>query len=620
MSLKRYNHPRDTTTSHEGKKAVKLASEAHQAEDAKTHERFGSHTLMLAPPNITQVYDNKYIKASVVQGRQRQDVKLGIDTCVVCGTAPKNMIKCPHCQKVLYCSPEHRKYDRNVHHQVCEYLHMIAEDETFVAQFPNVNEFIWTQLRHDFIPNAEETTDQQVPLIAQRVQVELPTSRWNWEMLLFEPLRRRFPDKVRETMEIYTSHPRIVLDDEGNCVEVMTQAASSGAEDTTKPASDDSSKVFYFGNWNALVAERKSPGEEWQLPPSALVTRSCLRFTTAALTNPMTIAHVIATNAALSAQVRRQLIPEEGSTNQFDRTLTIHVIGASEHECDPSRLPFWSALPIALSKQLNLTLASCGEKPSWYIQILFVGLEMPRALFEHELPDLELSPHLRFAFCEGSYDLCVETLDSVTSARVGMSPPPTIPTPPPNTASKGGKLGTGTTGSRQTPTNDNATSKQSPRFAFYGKDHGFSLSWGYPTLMCGFQMGLTVPEYSWKRALTAMDRMAHSSRWTRYSKLADNQEIKESTASEGHLTQLSSMPSGSIQHQERQIFLLTTSSSEEEAVLESQKLSAGHRFSAIFIAKPNPVRSLQPLQSGTLGNDVWSKNVARSLYQLSTLY
>lgn len=58
-----------------------------------------------------------------------KDSFLGIDCCAVCAKE-QNLIDCPKCQKISYCSKSHLKLDEKVHQQVCPFLCQINEDES----------------------------------------------------------------------------------------------------------------------------------------------------------------------------------------------------------------------------------------------------------------------------------------------------------------------------------------------------------------------------------------------------------------------------------------------------------------------------------------------------------
>lgn len=62
------------------------------------------------------------------EAKDDQESFLGIDCCAVCGKK-KNLIDCPKCEKISYCSNKHMEKDHDVHEKVCHFLKMVSEDE-----------------------------------------------------------------------------------------------------------------------------------------------------------------------------------------------------------------------------------------------------------------------------------------------------------------------------------------------------------------------------------------------------------------------------------------------------------------------------------------------------------
>lgn len=583
-------------------------------------------------------------------------------------------------------------------------------------------------------------------------------THWTWESVLFAPMRL-----AARTNEGPLPAPRLATMGgaaTGNCdASANDSSSSSSSRNNNSSSSDggggDATGAIDIPAATAALLARPAGSLAWAAAAPAQ------RALTARFCCPLTIAHAIARDAGLEAGVRAVLCGEEKSdaetatetetasasasdskaemgyvagVDKPARTLLLHVIGAADLETVAETVAYWSALPQAVARLLDLPLeqmpllqhnnrnikdnkdnndnkssdaansdvklgshkdksknnnrdkgsnksmgdgseadadaaelsrfaATVSSSVDWRIRIIFIGPEIPDrpatspstssqdncasssssslsqspTVFSTLLP--AGSPHLELAFYRGTYDAFLGYLDSA------LSPLPQSlrgPTPIAPQQKKKNPL-------VSTPSDEPAPLAKGP---VAGTGSTFSLWDARPDLIAGFQMGLTVPEYDWGQTLTCLRGISGTSRAKKHvmaklweqkfpgatAKARQNaiaavaasppmQPQPQQPLSEGEeafALQLGrrgvSNDCAALSDEARRRWVLTTSSSSEEALKEADILTGQCGCEARSKAVLNPFAALQPLQSATLGNDVWYKNAFVSLYNTGTLF
>ncbi|KAG1678254.1 hypothetical protein FOA52_013874 [Chlamydomonas sp. UWO 241] len=107
-----------------------------------------------------------------------------------------------------------------------------------------------------------------------------------------------------------------------------------------------------------------------------------------------------------------------------------------------------------------------------------------------------------------------------------------------------------------------------------------------PDVYVGYNMGVTCPDYDWASTLSAMELAA------------------------------AGRDGGGGAGQHAPIPLVVTSNTHAEAQMEDDVFSGGCGWRARLAVTPNPFVSLELMQSGTLGNDVYRKNAWLAVYDV----
>jgi hypothetical protein len=154
---------------------------------------------------------------------------------------------------------------------------------------------------------------------------------------------------------------------------------------------------------------------------------------------------------------------------------------------------------------------------------------------------------------------------------------------------------------------------------------GFSHHDALPHLIVGFQMGLTVTDYNWGGSLACVRSILSMQRRRALLVAHDCEEAAATASSSSELeASLVEIKARSYLKDPRyeafRVYMMTTSSSQEESQRDARILSSHYGCSDVFKALKNPLVSLQTLQSGTLGNDIWYKNRFVSLFSAPSLF
>lgn len=485
-------------------------------------------------------------------------LRLGINCCMYCAAkSPLKPLTCPTCERIEYCSVEHMRKDKQTHIRICPGLCQLDADEDFDTT-------IGPQQIYPVVKSL---------LNAEKICSTLRPREWRWQNILFKAIENEMlVDQTHKTPAALRAITKY-----SSCPLTVARAIMGNNSLLVKAA-------------RAFVPHKESISADTDYDTILEMQQNAVEY------------------AALQPSTDKN----QSFSMDLLGKLTLHIVGASALECTSEALVFWNILPLLLAAKMNLPyVASTAstEPVLWKIRLVFIGLELPKTL-KRGLPgsDLELSPHLELSFFDGTYDVFINSLEK---EKVNE------------------KLYT-----QKVTLNSQAEDKLTPFTVFNSQtvkcrgegevNHitGDDLTYldAFPDFIVGFQLGLTVKEYNWSDTLATFRGISKTARYRLLEKY-----LKSNVFSKGGSNGVADALQVSLvckddQEELRKIFVITTSSSKEEAFTDSRIYTCNYGLEDLSKAKRNPLSSLKVLQSGTLGNDIWYKNAYMSIYSTPTLF
>ncbi len=550
--------------------------------------------------------------------------RLGIDCCMTCGLkANTTPVLCPLCDRIEYCTADHVKKDRPTHERICDGLKQIEADEDYESQYTPLQTF--NLLSSSYFSNKDESSEAAVDSNTSSSKHlttlvnSTPIEKWRWQNVLFDSI---------ENYKTQTQTTTTSMDD--NLTDDNTPTTDNVA---TRTNSDIWSNVTTYHS--ALRALTKFSTCAFTTARTILGNDDILRKAARAFVPGRESISIDSTfeeilqmqqNAIECITTERELQTSSASStssiNETLGTLRFHIIGASYHECTPEALVYWNILPELLSIKMNLPLqkdtqtdksgkTTTPTPPLWKISLVFIGLELPTEIAKSSVDEsnLALSPHLDVSFYNGTYETFIESVEILKTIPLQSSASTTTTTTTTTVSlSKSFLVETKQSIEQYAKTFSSNTSSTMNN----GKC-SFTFLDAFPDVLLGFQMGLTVPEYTWGATLFKIRSLSNTSRFRQLEKFLVESKLPSSPST-------MSLYCKDGQEDLRKVYCLTTSSSRDEAIEDSLILTCSYGLEDIIKAKRNSLSSLKVLQSGTLGNDIWYKNAYYSVYSTSTIF